>query len=98
MKHFLLFYDLADTYLEKRGEYRAGHLKLLLDASARGEVIMGGALPDPFDTALILFTDKTAAETFVKADPYYANGLIKSYRIREWNTVVGEMAANPVRL
>lgn len=98
MKHFLLIYELADTYLEKRGEYRAGHLGLLWDASKRGEVMIGGALPDPFDTAMILFTDKTAAENFVKADPYYQNGLIKSYRIREWNTVVGEWAANPVRL
>ncbi len=97
MKHFLLFYDLADTYMEKRGQYRTEHLNLLWDASARGELLLGGALPDPVDTALILFTDKTAAENFVKADPYYANGLIKSYRIREWTTVVGELAASPVR-
>lgn len=98
MKHFLLIYDLADIYLEKRGDYRAEHLRLLWDASARGQLLMGGALPDPFDTAMILFTDKAAAEAFVKADPYYANGLVKSYKIREWNTVVGELAANPVRL
>ncbi len=97
MKHFLLFYELGDTYLARRGEFRADHLKLGWDAAARGEVILAGALPDPFDTALLLFTDKTAAENFVKADPYVTNGLVKSWRVREWNTVIGETAANPVK-
>ncbi len=97
MKHYLLICELSDTYLARRGEFRAEHLKLLWDAADRGEVLLGGPLPDPFDTSMILFTDKTAAENFVKADPYNANGLIKSHRIREWTTVVGTMAATPVR-
>ena len=97
MKHFLLFYELADTYLARRGDFRAAHLKMAWDAAERGTLIMGGALPDPFDTALLLFNDKTAAENFAKTDPYVTNGLIKSWRVREWNTVVGATAANPVR-
>jgi uncharacterized protein YciI len=97
MKHFLLVYDLADTYLARRGEFRSAHLKLGWDAAERGELLLGGPLPDPYDLALLLFTDKTAAENFAKADPYVANGLIKSWRVREWTTAIGEMAANPVR-
>ncbi len=97
MKHFLLFYDLADTYLERRGEFRAAHLNQAWTASEDGKLVMGGALPDPFDMALLLFTDKEAAETFAKTDPYVTNGLVKSWRVREWNTVVGETASNPVR-
>jgi uncharacterized protein YciI len=31
-----------------------------------------------------------AAEAFVKADPYVANGLITAWRVRKWTTVVGD--------
>jgi len=38
-----------------------------------------------------------AAEAFANADPYVANGLIKSWRVRQWTTVAGPLAATPVR-
>ncbi len=38
------------------------------------------------------------AERFAQADPYVAGGLVKSWRVRPWNTVVGDQAANPLRL
>jgi hypothetical protein len=37
-----------------------------------------------------------AAEHFAKTDPYVLNGLVKSWRVREWKTVVGTTAASPV--
>jgi uncharacterized protein YciI len=37
------------------------------------------------------------AEGFAKADPYVVNGLVVRWRVREWATVAGEGAANPVR-
>ncbi len=30
-------------------------------------------------------------------DPYVANGLVVAWQVREWLTVVGSNAANPVR-
>jgi uncharacterized protein YciI len=30
------------------------------------------------------------AERFVESDPYVANGVVSSYRIRDWNVVIGE--------
>jgi uncharacterized protein YciI len=30
-----------------------------------------------------------AAEAFVAADPYVQHGLVKSWKVREWTTVVG---------
>jgi len=41
--------------------------------------------------------DKSVAESFAEADPYVINGLVANWRVREWNTVVGDVAANPVR-
>jgi uncharacterized protein YciI len=37
------------------------------------------------------------AERFAKADPYVTEGLVVSYKVRPWNTVVGDLAASPVR-
>lgn len=97
--HYLLTYDLAPDYLERRGEFRDEHLKLAWDAQERGEILIAGALSEPADTALLVFSGDTpeAAERFAKADPYVAHGLVKSWRVRRWNTVVGADACNPVR-
>lgn len=97
--HYLLIYDLASDYLARRGEFRNEHLQLAWDAQQRGEIVIAGALADPADTAVLLFTGESpdAAERFAQADPYVTNGLVKSWRVRQWTTVVGEDASNPVR-
>jgi uncharacterized protein len=97
--HYLLMYDLVDDYLERRGEFRAEHLKLAWEAAGRGELQLGGAVGDPVDLAVLLFNSASAkvAEDFAKADPYVRSGLVKRWRVRPWTTVVGEDAATPVR-
>jgi uncharacterized protein YciI len=98
--HYLLCYDLAADYLERRGEFRDAHLKLAWDAHQRGEIIVAGALSDPADMAVLMFQGESpeVAERFAKADPYVIHGLVTGYRVRQWNTVVGEMAFAPVRV
>jgi len=100
MGHYLLVYDLSPDYLTRRGALRAEHLKLAWAACARGEMVMGGALADPVDNALLLFKGDSpaAAEAFAAADPYVQQGLVTKWRVRQWTTVVGELAATPVRL
>jgi len=99
MKHFLLFYEGAPDYLERRPDFRSAHLAHAWSAVDRGELILGGALADPVDGAVLLFwgEDSSAASNFAEADPYVVNGLIARWRVREWTTVVGELAATPVR-
>ena len=41
--------------------------------------------------------DSSAAEAFARDDPYVVNGLVKRWRVREWTTVIGDLAATPVR-
>ena len=98
--HYLLCYDLAADYLERRAEFRTEHLKLAWDAQERGEIVVAGALSDPADMAVLMFQGDSpeAAERFAKADPYVTHGLVTGYRVRQWNTVVGEMAFSPVRV
>jgi hypothetical protein len=96
--HYLLIYELAPDYLERRGEFRTAHLGLAWAAVGRGELLLGGALADPADTAALLFQCESPeiAERFARTDPYVLNGLVRSWRVRSWNTVVGEQAATPV--
>src|SRR3982751_4998431 len=99
MKHFLLFYEGAPDYLERRPQFRAAHLKHAWAAVERGEIVVAGALSDPVDGAVLMFQgdDKSAAERFAQDDPYVTNGLVARWRVREWTTVVGDLAATPVR-
>jgi uncharacterized protein YciI len=97
--HYLLFYDLAPDYLDRRTQFRKEHLALAWEAADRGELILGGAVAEPVDTAVLLFNTETAEpiERFVAADPYVKNGLVKSWRVRPWTTVVGKQASAPIR-
>lgn len=99
MKHYLLIYELADDYLTRRAEFRGAHLRLAWSAHERGQLVLGGAVGEPFDRSILLFKGETpkAAEDFAKADPYVGNGLVKSWSVRPWLTVVGDGAADPVR-
>ena len=97
--HYLLMYDLAPDYLERRGEFRNEHLALAWQAVEQGELVLGGALTDPVDQAVLLFeaSSPDVVHRFVSADPYVKNGLVKRHRVRPWTTVVGPTASTPVR-
>ena len=99
MAHYLLIYELADDYLERRPEFRGLHLQHAWAAHERGELVLAGALADPADQAVLFFQGESpdVAERFANDDPYVKNGLIKSWRVRAWTTVVGDDAATPVR-
>ena len=97
--HYLLLYDFVDDYAERRPAFRAEHLRLGWAAAERGELVLAGALTQPMDTGVLLFRGDSAAvaESFARSDPYVRNGLVRQWRVREWTTVIGEQAANPVR-
>jgi uncharacterized protein YciI len=99
MKHFLLFYEGAPDYLERRPQFRGAHLKHAWAAYERGELVVAGALADPVDGAVLMFVgeDKSTAEGFARADPYVLHGLVERWHVREWTTVIGDLAATPVR-
>ena len=92
--HYLLFYEAGGDYAERRQPFRAAHLQHARNAVARGELVLGGALADPIDGAVLLFRgdSSAAAEQFAKTDPYVTNGVVQRWHVREWTTVVGENA------
>src|SRR5215475_5920763 len=96
--HYLLFYEVAEDYLSRRAQFRNEHLQKAWEASARGELVLGGALANPVDGAVLLFKGESpeVAENFAQADPYVTSGLVKRWHVREWTTVAGDGAAIPV--
>jgi uncharacterized protein YciI len=96
--HWLLFYDYVPDYLERRGAVRNAHLAHAMPYLDRGELVLGGALANPADGAVLLFRSEgpEAAEQFAEADPYVMRGLVTRWQVREWTTVVGADAATPL--
>ncbi len=97
--HFLLIYDFVPDYLERRPAHRSEHLRLAWEAQQRGELVLAGALAEPADGAILLFQGASdgAARAFAERDPYVRTGLVRHWSVRPWTTVVGAMAATPVR-
>jgi len=98
--HFLLFYDYVPDYLQRRDAFRDAHLRLAWQYQQRGELILGGVVAEPIDGAVLFFKADSAelVEAFVKSDPYVLNGLVTAWKIRPWNTVVGDDATTPLRV
>jgi uncharacterized protein YciI len=89
--YFLVQYDFVENVVERRAPYREAHLKLVREAAARGEIVMGGAFADPVDGAAIVFEADTPAvvEAFVRQDPYVVSNIVTRWRIRLWTVVIG---------
>jgi uncharacterized protein len=88
--YLVLEYVLVEDYLERRAALREEHLALARAAHGRGELLLAGALPDPYDRALLVWTaPREVVEQFVAADPYVRHGLVTGWTIRDWNVVVG---------
>jgi hypothetical protein len=98
--HYLLFYDVEDDYITRRVPLRPAHLEYARPFVDRGELILGGALAQPADAAILLFQagSPSLVEAFARADPYVTGGLVKRWWVREWTTVVGSLAATPVQV
>jgi uncharacterized protein YciI len=91
MSHYLLFYDLVPDYLERRQAFREDHLDMARAAHEREELLMAGALAEPADRAVFLFSvhGPSAVEAFARDDPYVRNGLVTSWEVRPWTVVIG---------
>jgi uncharacterized protein len=97
--HYLLFYEVAEDYVSRRAQFRDAHLQKAWEASERGELVLGGALANPVDGAVLLFRGDSpdVVEKFARVDPYVTSGAVKRWYVREWTTVAGEGAATPMR-
>ena len=91
MYYYILFYTTVDNYVEKRVPFREEHLNLAQKAYQNGSLVMGGALDDPADSAMLIFKGDSpeVATEFAQNDPYVKNGLITEWKVRPWVVVIG---------
>jgi uncharacterized protein YciI len=89
--YWLLFYDYAPDYMERRTPIRPDHFTWANEFRARGELLLAGAYGDPADGAALVFKcdERDTVERFVAGDPYKRAGLVTDYRIREWTVALG---------
>ena len=97
--HYVLFYRFVKDSKTVKLPFRDDHLKFAWEAVERGELILGGALSDPEDEAMLLFKGNSpeVAENFANKDPYVIHGVVTQWQVRLWTTVVGEDAGTIVR-
>lgn len=95
--HIVLLYDYVDDYLEKRKPLRPAHFTYAQAYYDRGELAMAGAYADEPPGAILVFRGDKAevAQQFAESDPYVLQGLVKSWRVRPWATVMGDGATLP---
>lgn len=90
--YFILTYFTVPDYTERRMPFRQAHLEHVAGFYDRGMVLMGGALSDPADKAIIIFRCSSAdlVHDFARHDPYVKNGVVSSWEVRPWNVVIGQ--------
>ena len=73
-----------------KGSRRWTYRSFYLDPVALN--MLAGAYADPVDGAALAFKgdSDSAAVAFAQSDPYVKAGLVKRWRVRKWNVVVGE--------
>jgi len=60
------------------------HKAFLDQFVARGEIVGIGPFTDPEGGNMGIFRSRAAAEAFARSDPFYLEGAVKEYKIKEW--------------
>ena len=83
----MLFAVIGVTAGKGRDEVMAvypRHKAFLDQFMARGEVVGVGPFTDPAGGNMALFRTRDAAEAFAKGDPFFLEGLVREYQIKDW--------------
>ena len=92
MPKYVLFYEPADGVVSKAAEHFPAHSARCDSFYERGEMLMVGTFADPqTDGSMTIFTSREAAEEFLTEDPFIVNGVVRAWRILEWNEVYGRV-------
>ncbi len=86
---FVLFYEGADDVMEKAPIHFPAHSARLDEFHDRGVLLMVGTWEDDVERgSMSVFSTKEAAEEFIAGDPFVHHGVVKSWRLRQWNEVL----------
>jgi uncharacterized protein YciI len=88
MKYAVVLYESADDVAGRAPEHFPAHRARLGEFHAAGDLIMVGTFGDPqAEGSMAIFGSRDAAERFVAGDPFVRNGVVRAFRILDWNEV-----------
>jgi uncharacterized protein YciI len=83
---YVLLYESADDVLAKAPAHFEAHVARGHEFHNRGSLLLYGPFGDPQrEGSMAVFTSREAAEDFAKSDPFVLNGVVRDWRIREWD-------------
>lgn len=83
---YVLFYDSADDVTTTAPRHFADHRARWREFAERGELLMIGTFADvQADGAMAVFTSREAAEQFAAGDPFVTHGVVRAWRVKQWN-------------
>jgi uncharacterized protein YciI len=83
----MLFAVIGSSAGKTRDEIMAiypRHKAFLDQFLTRGEVVGVGPFTDPGGGNMALFRSRAAAEAFARSDPFFLEGAVRKYQIKEW--------------
>ena len=83
----MLFAVIGSSEGKSRDEIMAvypRHKAFLEPFVARGEVVGVGPFIDAGGGNMALFRSRAAAESFAAGDPFFLEGVVKAYQIKDW--------------
>jgi len=84
----VLFYESADDVASKAPAHFPAHHARLEEFHARGELLMVGTFGDPQEEgSMAIFSSREAAESFVEGDPFVLNGVVRAWRVLDWDEI-----------
>jgi uncharacterized protein len=83
---YVLFYESAEDVLNRAPAHIDAHVARGRDFHARGLPTMYGPFGDPQrEGSMAIFTSREGAEEFATGDAFVLNGVVRDWRIQEWD-------------
>jgi uncharacterized protein YciI len=87
---WVLLYESADDVYETAPVHFPAHKARLDEFRGRGDLLLVGTFGDPkAEGSMAIFRTREAAEEFVRDDPFVVHGVVRAWRLRQWNEVYG---------
>ncbi|MFL5887300.1 MAG: YciI family protein [Thermoleophilaceae bacterium] len=86
---YVVLYESADDVASKAPAHQDAHVARLNEFHGRGDLLMVGTFDDPQrDGSMAVFGSREAAVDFVNGDPFVQNGVVRGWRLLEWNEIL----------
>jgi uncharacterized protein YciI len=83
-----LFYEPADDVASKAPAHFPAHHARLEEFHGRGDLLMVGTFGNPQEEgSMAIFSSREAAEEFAQGDPFVLNGVVRAWRVLDWDEI-----------